>query len=309
MSNAEAQLAEQFQEVVDFKKARNAGEPIPEEVPAEKPKAKPDPEQEEEVERKPQGGFQKRIDRLTKANADADRRAAEAEERAAAAERRAQELEKGGKGEAKPKGDDEPKPEDFTVNEDYWKALGRWTARQEIKAEREAQERAEDEANAKAIFAEHNQKISEARAKYDDFDDVVRPDVDTPWKEGSKADLAASQAFQIALIESGNGGEIMYYLAKHPDELAKLGGLTPARVQMAVGRIADKLEAKPKTQKEDTEEDEQDREEEEKPAKRKLPEPIKPVEATSRTSRKITDDDLPLSDFKRIRNEQDKYRR
>jgi hypothetical protein len=285
--------------LADFKKARNEGVAISEPEPVEKEKPEEQEQTEEKTEEKPKqkgwNGAQKKIDRLTKHNA-------ELEKRAETAEREREELRaKNGKTEEKPapKADDEPKEEDFNGDvKAFFKAQARWEARQEFKAQAEAEEKAQEDAKTKEIFDNHNVKVSEARAKYEDFDESVTS-TDTPWKDGSKSDVNASIAFQIAVFESGNGGEILYYLSKHRDELEKMRGLSPARVQMAIGKIADKLEA----QKEELEDEEIEQEqEEEKPEKKKLPTPITPVgKGSARTSKSLADRDLPLSEFKKAR--------
>ena len=293
----EQTVATQEPSLADFKKARNEGVPIPEPEPVEKEAEELEKEQpEEKTEEKPRqkgwNGAQKKIDRLVKHNAELET-AREADRK------RIEELEKGvKKEEPKPKADDEPKLEDFTDEHLYLKALAKWEVKQEMKAEREAQEREAEQAETRAIFDAHNQKISAARAKYDDFDETVNESVKTPWQSNSRADVIASQAFQVGLIESENGGELIYYLGKHPEELDKLAGLSPARIQMAIGRIADKLEEQ-EEESEETEGEEPAEEEEEKPRK-KLPTPITPVgKGSARTSRSLAD--LPLSEFKKAR--------
>lgn len=289
------EVLEKEMPLAEWKKARNEGTSTSV-VEEKEEESNVEEQQEEKVEEKPKqkgwNGAQKKIDRLVKHNA-------EIEKRAEAAEKRAAELEaKAGKQETeKPKAPEEPKREEFEDDPTYYRALARWEVKQEFLAQAEADEKAQEDARTKEIFDTHNNKVTEARAKYDDFDESVTT-TDTPWKDGSKSDVQASQAFAVALFESGNGGEILYYLSKHKDELEKMHGLSPARVQMAVGRIADKLEA---TKVEPDDEEEEEVEEEEKPEPKKLPTPIKPVgRGTSTSSKKL--DEMPLADFKKARN-------
>jgi hypothetical protein len=282
--------------LADFKKARNEGVAVEEPEPVEK--EKPEEQSEEKAEDKPKvkGGFQKRIDRLVKHNAELET----AKEKA---ERERDELRaKNGKTEDRPapKADSEPKIEEFSTVEEFYRAQARWEVRQEMKAQAEAKEKEEEDAYTKEVFDTHNRTISEARAKYEDFNETVNDSVKTPWQSQSKADVMASQAFQVAMFESGMGGELLYYLGKHPAELAKLGGLSPARVQMAVGRIIDKLEAQLAPEEEEEVEEEPEKEEPE--PKKKLPTPITPVgKGSARTSKSLADKDLPLSEFKKAR--------
>lgn len=261
----------------------------------ETPQESQETPQESEEKPKSRGwnGAQKKIDRLTKHNAELEKRAEQAE-------REREELRaKAGKIEEKPKADDEPKIEDFQTVEEFYRAQGRWGVRQELREQKEAELKAQEESYAKEIFDHHNLTISQARAKYEDFDEVVNATA-TPWKDGSRADVAASQAFHVAVVESGIGAEILYHYAKNPEELNKLGGLTPAKVQMAIGRLTDKLEA---TQPEPEEEevDQERAEEEEKPEpKRKIPAPIRPVgNSASRSS--VPLDKMSPADYNKAR--------
>jgi|ERR1700722_2945792 len=282
----------------EYNEARDKGlTSVPKAPVVEEKEEQKTEETEEKEEEKPKqrgwNGAQKKIDRLIKHNA-------ELEKAKEAAEKRAQELEaKTGKTEEKTvKADDEPKEEDFNGDvRAFFKAQARWEARQEIKAQEEARERATQEAQTKEIFDNHNRTISEARAKYDDFEEVVKA-TDTPWKEGSKADVMASQAFAVAMYESGMGGELLYYLGKHPDELAKMEGLSPARIQMAVGRIVDKLEAA--SDEEETEEVEKEEVKEKTKIVSKAPAPIKPVGGSS-TKSTVPLDRMSMADYEKAR--------
>jgi colicin import membrane protein len=287
----------------EYNEARDKGVTTVPKTPVveEKEEEKTEEIEEKEGDKPKQRGWngaQKKIDRLIKHNA-------ELEKQKEAAEREREELRaKVGKTDEKatPKADDEPKEEDFNGDvRAFFKAQARWEARQEIKAQEETRERQQQEAQTKEIFDTHNRTISEARAKYEDFEEVVRA-TDTPWKEGSKADIAASQAFSVAMFESGMGGELLYYLGKHPDELAKMEGLSPARIQMAVGRIVDKLEASSGEQEVEEEQEEAEKEEvKEKPKiVSKAPAPIKPV-GGSGTKSSVPLDKMSPADYNKAR--------
>jgi len=282
--------------VITVPKTPVVEEPVPETEQTE------ETEQKEGEKPKQRGwnGAQKKIDRLIKHNA-------ELEKAKEAAEKRAQELEsKTSKPpeekKPEPKADDEPKLEDFQDEHSYLRALAKWEIKQEFKAQAEAEEKAQEDAKTKEIFDNHNVKVSEARAKYEDFDESVTS-TDTPWKDGSKSDVNASIAFQIAVFESGNGGEILYYLSKHRDELEKMRGLSPARVQMAVGRIADKLEAanedEPPVNEEEPPEEPPAKEEKPKIVS-KAPAPIRPVGGSS-TKSSVPLDKMSPADYNKAR--------
>ena len=123
----------------EFKKARAKGE----EVATRETVTEAPPEREEKPKAK--GGFQARIDRLIKQQAAL-------EERATAAEKRAAELEAKKSENGVPKTeqvDGEPKRESFQTDAEYVRALTRWEVKQEIKAEREAEEQQTVEARSR----------------------------------------------------------------------------------------------------------------------------------------------------------------
>lgn len=259
--------------------ARLAGQEITE-TPVEKPAAEePEAEKPEEKvaeepkeEPKSRNGAQKKIDRLIKEKADLERRL-EALERNAKPKEETKEAPK-----AK---DGEPKLDDYADYEEYLIAKAEYRIETKQKAAKEAAERQSDEAKAKKVYDAFQERAAAAKVKYEDFDDVVN--IRTPWPEENptKEDIAASQAFHLALVEEESSAEIMYYLGQHPDELAKMGGLSPAQVVKAVGRLADKLSV---TETEQDKPEEQEEVAEEKP-KRVPPTPIKPLNTgSSRTS-------------------------
>src|SRR5437879_5678883 len=132
------------QSMADYNKARDEGKSVIEipikaaEEIEEKP-AETTEEKQEVTDDKPKGkgGFQKRIDKLIRENA-------EARERAEKAELRAKELEaKGGKAEPEkvaPKADARPVEDDFKTMGEYIEALTDWKLQQTLKAQSEAEE-------------------------------------------------------------------------------------------------------------------------------------------------------------------------
>lgn len=189
-----------------------------EETPAQ---TAPEPEAGEETESdKPQpkkSGWQKRIDKLTARNHRLETELEEARKAKPAEQPAARDAQT-------PSGP--PKLQDFL---NAGKTADEWAdARDAFKqAESERQER---EVNAKAIFDDYNKHVSEARGKYDDFDEVVGRD-----------DLAIPQSVQLAVLEMDNGPEVAYYLGKHPEVCQELLEISPLAAVRKIGLIADKL--------------------------------------------------------------------
>ena len=262
-------------------------EPVEEEA---KPEEKAVEEQQEEKPKsKAGGGFQKRIERLVKSNAQLEDELEKARKELAAS--------RGEKVPEKKAEDQAPKLEDFTSYEDWIRASARWEARAELRAAQLAREQEEEKASIKEVFDAHNERIAQGRAKYEDYDEVVGS-ANTPWKENNNADMAASQAFQIALFETDNGEEILYYLGQNHDEMDKFAGLSPAKVAMRVGILSERLAAQ-QEKDEEPEEKAEDRQEEQ-PAAKKKPIPMKPV-GTGATRSSVPLDKMSMEDYKKAR--------
>jgi len=165
---------------------------------------------DEKRESKPKGkgGFQRRIDKLT---------------------RRIYELEKereSGKGQTRPTEDPEPKESDFNDVHAFLKAQAKWEARQEVRAERAAEEKRAEDRRMQQVFDDYNRGVESLEEKYEDFDEVME-----------SATVSIPKAAQIAIIEHENGPEIAYYLAKHPDEAEQLLEMSSTRAVAEIGRI------------------------------------------------------------------------
>ena len=124
-----------------------------------------------------------------------------------------------------------PKLEQYQSIEEYLDALADFKAAQKadkVFKEREAAERQVRQQSEQAKLHEGFTKQTEdARAVYDDFDEVV----DNP-------DLPISQAMAEAIMRSKNGADVAYYLGKNPDEAFRLASLDPFSAAVEIGRIA-----------------------------------------------------------------------
>ena len=124
-----------------------------------------------------------------------------------------------------------PKLEQYQSIEEYLDALADFKAAQKadkVFKEREAAERQSRQQSEQAKLHEGFTKQTEdARAVYDDFDEVV----DNP-------DLPISQAMAEAIMRSTNGADVAYYLGKNPEQAARLASLDPFSAAVEIGRIA-----------------------------------------------------------------------
>src|SRR5262249_40309113 len=137
-------------------------------------------------------GAQKKIDRLVKLNAQRERELDDLR-------KEMETLKSRGKVEEKPQQKTgEPQKEDFTDYEEYLIAKATYRLEQKQRMEREIAEQKSEDAKLKTNYDSFQERAAEARAKYDDFDDVIN--VKTPWAVGagetpSKEAIAASNAF------------------------------------------------------------------------------------------------------------------
>lgn len=111
-------------------------------------------------------------------------------------------------------------------------------------AEREVRSRtSQQEARAAELRREaaeaHQERVEEFRQKATDFDDVLR----------SAADLKASPTVEDLILDSDKSAHLVYFLAKHPDRLHALNGMSERQAAREIGRIESRLSLpQPKTQ-------------------------------------------------------------
>ena len=227
----------------EFAKWRATGE-LPEQeaqapAAADEPPAKtePDPEPDDDQEAEEQkeeqqdadasaagkgrgGSRQRRIDRLTRENEELKRQIA---------------------GKAQPPQDKpsepaapgKPKLEDFQTLEQYQEALTDWKLDQREQQRKEAEARTAAEEAVRKEQETWAKREKAARKAHDDYDDLMET-VQIPAGPGV---LAARQA----MLEDENGAEMLYYLAKHPAELERIAGLSPASAILAIGKLSASL--------------------------------------------------------------------
>lgn len=247
--------------------------PGAEETPAETAGESETPENPEskKPEQKPKSKAQRTIDKLTARNHAAEERAAKLEKDLAEL-RSKQSADKSAS--AQP-ANQPPQLKDFKTPEEWADARDAWKEQQE--AATAEQER------TKAVYDAYNKGVSEARGRYEDWDETV-----------DSADFYIPQSASVAIIEAENGPDVCYYLAKHPDEAESLFDLSPVGIVRAISRISDKLASSSP---------------EEKPKpKSQPPAPLATVGASA-TRSSIPLDQLPPRDYIRVRNRQERDRR
>lgn len=131
--------------------------------------------------------------------------------------------------------------------------------------------RREEEQRRARAQADFQRRMNEARAKHEDFDDVL-----------ASAEVPVSRDFGEALLTSEHAPAIMYQLAKSPEELARICALPRNLIEREIGRLEAKVSvaASPKP----------------KPAARP---PAPPTNVNGNASSTRSLENLSLADYKR----------
>lgn len=216
----------------DAKSEPDQGEPAP---PAKiaPDSGTDDPQDPNEDPDTRKGGRERRIDKLTRENAELQRRLS-ALEQAGKPPQGAQPAEPPA---AKPANGANPKPDlaDYKTLEEYTEALVDWKEDQREAKRREAEARTAAEKAASEEQTTWAKREAAAAKAHPDYRDLVESTV-VPAGPG----VAAARQ---ALLEDENGAEILYHLAKNPAELERIAGLSPVRATIEIGRLSASITA------------------------------------------------------------------
>ena len=208
----------------------------------QKPEVKPDTESapvddanktdSTEVEKPPEDGFQKRINKVTADKYDAIRKQELSDKRADNLQTQLNKL-------SESAALTEPKLEEHNYDEDAFnKATVNYNVQEQVKAElakqATAQKQINQEAEQQKITDSFNEQIS-ALGK-DDFN----------AKADSIPELPPGVASAMMSLE--NGAEIIYHLGNHLDKADSLAGMTPMGAMAEIGRISAQMSVKPEIQ-------------------------------------------------------------
>ncbi len=182
----------------------------------------------------------------------------------------------------------EPNPDDYPTSRAYVKAVTRW----EIKQDKEAQEREQNQAKLvsdqqKCVDA-HSERLTSFKEKVADWDDVC----------SEVHGVKTSAAFDEFILTSDQGPALMYELAKDRAELERICSLAPFAAARELGRLEYKISSQAS--------------DDEKPEPQKLtkaPAPITPVGSKGgRVQKSLNDPNLSQREYEAIRREQIKAR-
>lgn len=189
---------------------------------------------------KRKGGIQKRVDKLNKRVTAAQQ---ETEYWKAEALKNATASKQAPVDQAKPESSEgKPKPEAFDTHSEYVEALTDWKTEQKFKEHDQKLEQSKLlSAQAKANET-HAERVKAFAEKTPDFQETLE----------SLEDVPSSPAVREVIITSENGPELLYELAKNPDEAKRIALLGPLAAAREMGKIEARLSSsKTSEQKQD----------------------------------------------------------
>lgn len=175
------------------------------------------------------GGFQRRIDKLTKKSSELEQEAAYWRERALAGGAKPEPQTKTETKPAETSAPAEPKPDDYETQAEYLRALTKFELaeqRRQADEERQKTEQKTQQETKVKTFKGREATFAEATP---DYADVI---------QGAIADeLPMSPSLWEEAQDHEHGPALLYFLAKNPDEAARLSAMTPKQVAREVARL------------------------------------------------------------------------
>lgn len=190
------------------------------------------------------GGFQKRIDELTKQREESKR---EKDEYARRLDEALKIIEKQNEprrteSRADVRDDAEPQRDQFETPDEYAKALSQWSTKQAIREYETVQrQKAEQERNAgefQKVLTDWHSAKAKAIEKYPDYETVAE-----------NPDLQVAQHVGIAMLQIPNGHDVLYWLGQHPTEASRISAMHTGQAAIEIGRLSERLSAPPPTSK------------------------------------------------------------
>lgn len=180
-------------------------------------------EEDQQPEAKPKNGMQERMDEITRARREAEREAEYWKARAKAGDQPA------------PKADPDGRParDAYHSDEDYLEAVADWKVDQRL-SKRDAEATAKQAGEARATS--WNTKLESARAEFADHQAVL-----------DACDKQIHTQVSDALLEHEHGAKVAYELAKNPDLIDKLNGMSATQAAFEVAKIGAKFDKAPES--------------------------------------------------------------
>lgn len=131
-----------------------------------------------------------------------------------------------------------PRVEDYERHEDWVRAIGRWEARQEFQAQRQAEEQRQAQARQAQVERTVRQRIAEGQRQFADWDTAFQT-------VALRVDGVVNAVVQEVTAEHERGAALLYHLGTHPDTIEALQDYTPQGMRNYLRRLADGLTPRP----------------------------------------------------------------
>lgn len=193
---------------------------------------------------KPKGGFQKRIDQLTKEREEARREREEYARRLDETLALLKERQPNERREARTEATDDPRPtrDSFDDPDSFSEALASWSSRQAIKTyETEQRQKADQERSNQEfqkVLTHWHESRAKAIEKHPDYEAVAM-----------NPDIKVAEHVGMALLHVPNGHDVLYYLGQNPAEAARISALGAPHAAIEIGILSNKLATPPATSK------------------------------------------------------------
>jgi uncharacterized protein YozE (UPF0346 family) len=252
-----------------------------------------DEDQSKEADEKPKkkGGFQKRIDKMTK-RLSAKEQEAEYWKAEALKQKTADAPKKEVESIAKVEAGGKPSADDFESHEAYVEALTDWKIEQREAKKEQAQKQEQAKSAYQKQIDEHNKRVVEFQKEASDYKEVVQDFIE------EHGDIKFSLALEESIISSENGPALVYELLKNKEELDRINSLHPLVAAREIGKLEARLaKASESSEKKEIK-------------TTKAPKPLTPVGTKSSGAGKksIFDPDLSQREYEAIRDKEERAR-
>lgn len=217
---------------------------------------------------KSKGGFQKRIDEITKQREEAKR---EKEDYARRLDEALKIIERANppQRDVTPnpvKDASEPQREQFDDPDQYAKALSQWSTKQALEQYKAEETRKADETRSAGEFQkvlnDWDRNKVKAIEKHPDYQEVAE-----------NPDLQVAQHVGMAVLNVPNGHDVLYWLGQNPAEATRISALQAPFAAIEIGRLSERLSVPTPTSK--------------------APAPTKPLAGNANDAGKIAPEDDP----------------
>ncbi len=147
---------------------------------------------------------------------------------------------------------------------------------QEVKKQNKAKQ-----VSAQKRESEWQERVRNFSSSIDDFEEVME----------EAEDVEVSPALQEAIFDSSVGPQVLYELAKNPEEANRISKLSPIAAIREIGRIEGKLQASLK-------------ETPKKSTTTKAPRPLSNVRGSGKVSKDLNDPNLSQAQYEALRRKQ-----